>query len=196
MMHVHDSTSAIFCPCIFTNLMTAMPIDSPHLFKPHEPSQDWRRLSDWKAPTKIPPPPPASSAVSVAPLHHQYQGTGRSTAISTQSSSVLATALRDSTSSAAQATRPPPSPRRRSSTHAAHRSRSHKLKSKSKLITQSTVRVIPVNGKGQGVFATKPIEAGTIILRERPFIVFQDPLTSLEVYTALSALSPDSRDIF
>jgi hypothetical protein len=165
-----------------------MPIDSPHLFKPHEPSQDWRRLSEWKAP-KIPPSsrPVASRTGSTIPLYGQSQDIGPSTAISPRSSSILAVGT-------AQASRQLSSTRKRPSTHLTHQPRTPKPKPNPP--TPSPVRVAPVNGKGQGVFAAKPIQAGTTIIRERPFITFQDPLTSLEVYTALAALSPDSRDIF
>jgi len=178
-------------------LVTAMPIDSPHLFKPHEPSQDWRRLSEWKAP-KIPPSscPVALKTGSTNPLYGQIQDIGPSTAISPRSSSVLATPPCDEPVGTAQASRRLSSTRKGSSTHTGHRARHHKSKPKPKTIIQSPVRVGPVNGKGQGVFATNFIQAGTTIIRERPFITFQDPLTSLEVYTALAALSPDNRDIF
>jgi hypothetical protein len=191
MMHVHDSICHMYLLDVIDLFITAMPIDSPHLFKPHDPSRDWRRLSDWKAPTKIPHPncPPALRTGSVAPLYGQSQGTEPSTAISPQSSSILANPLCESLE-------PPSSPRKRSSSQQAHRARTHKSKPKPKPIIQSPVRVAPVNGKGQGVFAIQPIQAGTTIIRERPFITFQDPLTSLEVYTSLAALSPDSRDIF
>jgi hypothetical protein len=172
-----------------------MPIDSPHLLKSNEPSQGWRRLSEWKAP-KIPLSscPVASRTGSTIPLYGQSQGTEPSTAISPQSSSILANPLCESLADATQASQPPSSPRKRSSSQRAHRARTHK--SKPKPIIQSPVRVAPINGKGQGVFAIQPIQAGTTIIRERPFITFQDPLTSLEVYTSLAALSPDSRDIF
>jgi len=172
-----------------------MPIDSPHLFKPQEPSQDWRRLSEWKAP-KIPQPdcPPVSRTGSTIPLYGRSQGIGPATAISPGSSTILANHPCDEPIGTAQASRQLSSTRKRSSTHLIHRARTPKPKPKPP--TPSPVRVAPVNGKGQGVFATKPIQAGTTILRERPFITFQDPLTSLEVYTALAALPPDSRDIF
>jgi len=172
-----------------------MPIDSPHLFKPHHQSQDWRRLSEWKAP-KISPSscPVASRMGSTNPLYGQIQAIGPSTAISPRSSSVLATPSCDEPVGTAQASRQRSSTQKRSSTHTTHRAPDHKAKSKPP--TPSSVRVAPVNGKGQGVFATDFIQAGTTIIRERPFITFQDPLTSLEVYTALAALSPDSRDIF
>jgi hypothetical protein len=175
--------------------MTTMPIDSPHLFKSNEPSQGWRRLSEWKAP-KIPPPtcPVASRTGSTVPFYGQDQSVGPSSALSPESSSVLATPPCHDPVGTAQASRPRSPTRKRSSTHPTHRARTHKVKPKH--ITQSPIRVGPVNGKGQGVFVTKPIEAGIIIIRERPFITFQDPLTSLEVYTSLAALSPDSRDIF
>jgi hypothetical protein len=176
-------------------LITAMPIDSPHLFKPHEPSQDWRRLSEWKAP-KIPPfsCPVASRTGSTIPLHGQSLEIGPATAISPRSSSVLATPSCDEPVGTAQASRQLSSNRKRSSTHLTHRPRTPKPKPNPP--TPSPVRVASANDKGQGVFAAKPIQAGTTFIRERPFITFQDPLTSLEVYTSLAALSPDSRDIF
>ena len=149
-----------------------MPIDSPHLFKPHEPSQDWRRLSEWEAP-KI--PLIESRTELLTPLYGQSQGIESSAAITSQSSSVLATVPRQSS-------------------HPTLKARTQKLKPKP--ATQSSVRVCPANGKGQGIFAIKSIQAGTTILRERPFITFQDPLTSLEVYNASKVLSRDSRDIF
>ena len=31
-------------------------------------------------------------------------------------------------------------------------------------------KVVPVNGKGLGVIATRPIKAGELILKERPFL--------------------------
>ena len=62
--------------------------------------------------------------------------------------------------------------------------------------SQSSVRIGAINGKGQGLFALKPFQAGTTIFRERPFVTFRDPLTSLEAYTALAALSPADRDAF
>jgi hypothetical protein len=61
---------------------------------------------------------------------------------------------------------------------------------------QQSVRIGPIEGKGKGVFSDLAFSAGEIILRERPFIKFRDPLTSLEIYTALGALSPEDRDIF
>jgi len=174
-----------------------MPIDSPQLLKPNESSQDWRRLSEWKAP-KIPHPncPAGLRTGSAVPLYGQSQGVGPSTAISPRSSSVIATQPCDESVDTAQPSRQTSSPRKRSSTHLTHRGRTHRVKPKPRPPTPSPVRVAPVNGKGQGVFAAKSIQAGTTILRERPFITFQDPLTSLEVYTALIALSPDDRDIF
>jgi hypothetical protein len=190
-MHLHDSISSSSRCCI----LRAMPIDSPHLIKPHEPSQDWRRLSGWKAP-KIAPSscPVASRTGSTIPLYGQSQDIGPSTAISPLSSSVFATPPCNEPVGTAQASRQLSSNRKRSSTHLANRARTPKPKPKPP--TPSPVRVAPVNGKGQGIFATKAIQAGTTILRERPFITFQDPLTSLEVYTSLAALSPDSRDVF
>ena len=172
-MHIEYMTSfAISSRYYCTYSMTVMPIDSPHLFKPHEPSQDWRRLSEWKAP-KI--PLIEFRTESLTPLYGQSQGIGSSGAMAPQSSSVLATVPRPTT-------------------HPTHRTRTKNPKPKP--TTQSPVRVTPVDGKGQGVFANKSIQAGTTILRERPFITFQDPLTSLEVYNASKVLSRDSRDIF
>jgi hypothetical protein len=49
---------------------------------------------------------------------------------------------------------------------------------------------------GQGVFATRPIIAGETMIREKPFITFQDPLISKEVWSALQSVPLDSRDLF
>jgi len=91
-MHIEYMTSfAISSRYNCTYSMTVMPIDSPHLFKPHEPSQDWRRLSEWKAP-KI--PLIESRTESLTPLYGQSQGIGSSGAMTPQSSSVVATVPR------------------------------------------------------------------------------------------------------
>jgi hypothetical protein len=60
----------------------------------------------------------------------------------------------------------------------------------------ASVKISQIDDKGLGVLATKPLSAGSMIIEERPFITFADPLTSLEVYTALKALSPEDKDIF
>lgn len=59
-----------------------------------------------------------------------------------------------------------------------------------------SVKVLPVQDMGSGVFAIKPISAGSAIIREKPFITFQDPLTSIEVWNALQSVSTDARDLF
>jgi hypothetical protein len=186
-----------------------MPIDRPRLFNQfgarHDKASEWRPLSGWKAPTKIPLPTPpvalSSGSIPVQLDHRQSEGSylapeSHSFSITSSSPSKLVVDPKEpSAPSGADlivGSHSHQSPPKRSSTSSVRRRRTQKSLS----VGQSGVRIASVGGKGQGVFALRPFEAGTTILRERPFVTFQDPLTSLEVYTALRALSPDNRDMF
>ena len=107
--------------------------------------------------------------------------------VSAQASGSLAT-----TSQSALIPLNEPSHRQRSAPSSRHRKKYHKAEKP----TNSSVRISKTDEKGQGVFATRSFSGGSIIIQERPFVTFIDPLTSLEVYTALAALSPENKDIF
>lgn len=54
-------------------------------------------------------------------------------------------------------------------------------------------------GKGLGAFATRPIKAGTIVLREEPLFIISKPwdrITEKDVCDEYSKLSPENQVIF
>lgn len=57
----------------------------------------------------------------------------------------------------------------------------------------------PSPGKGWGAFATRRIERGTLILREKPLFVIQKPegtITEKDVFTAFQQLTPSEKQLF
>lgn len=182
-----------------------MPIDNPLKARPHKKVEEWRPLSGWEAPTKIPtsalPVASSGSAAVRIPKAQAEQLSGRpglpTSSNPTNAPSQAWKALKEARRPMARGElEETPGDCGRKWRVSPVQSNARKRKRKTTSTAQSSIRIADIEGKGQGVFAAKPFMAGTTILRERPFVMFQDPLTSLEVYTALTALSPDSRDIF